>query len=74
MSPNGLLDELELDASPRFLAAVRNRIDRRRSGAQFLTFFCEVPHSIAVEFAFLFSQLPLLFQKDPQDGNPTKTD
>jgi hypothetical protein len=68
------LDALEAEFSPRFLAAVRNRIDRRRSSAQLVTLFCEVPQTIALEFTFLFSQLPLLFKQDDTHGNPTKTD
>jgi hypothetical protein len=43
------LDTLELDASPRFLTGVRNKIERRRTAGQLVGYSWELPRVILLE-------------------------
>jgi hypothetical protein len=45
------LKGLVLDASPRFLAGVRSKIDRKRTAGQLIGFGWEIPRVILLEFA-----------------------
>jgi len=70
-SPVTGLRELELDASPEFLRLVRNKIDRRRTSGQMVSFGWDVPRTLMREFFGLLSQLPALLgsSEGKQNGN-----
>lgn len=59
--PAGELLDYEFEPSPQFLTGVRNKIDRRRTTGQLVSFSWDMPRAILLEMVNWMGQVSVLF-------------